>query len=252
MDWQDEGIVLSARPHGEADAIVELLTRVHGRHLGLVRGGRSRRQRPVLQPGNLVAAEWRARLSEHLGHYTVDLVEARAALILDDRRALADLNSLSALAHLLPERDPHESLFEIARIVLEHMAEPDLWPGLLVRWELELLNELGFGLDLSACAATGSRERLEFVSPKSGRAVSVEAAAPYRDKLLPLPAFLRAGAQATPGEDDVSAGFDLTGYFLEKHVWGPRGMGCPEVRQRLLEELRSRARGGGDRKTGTA
>lgn len=240
MDWRDEGIVLSARPHGEADAIVELLTRDHGRHLGLVRGGRSRRLRPVLQAGNLLSAEWRARLAEHLGNYTVDLVEARAALVLDDRTALAGLNTLSALAHLLPERDPHTGLFEAARIVLEHIGEVEVWPGLLIRWEMALLDELGFGLDLASCAATGARDALVYVSPKTGRAVSREAGDPYRARLLALPAFLTGNGMAELGPDDIEAGFRLTGYFLDRHVFGPRGIAMPEARLRLMAQFVSR------------
>ena len=237
MDWTDEGIVLSARPQSEANAVVELLTREHGRHLGLVRGGRSRRQRPVLQPGNRVKASWRARLSEHLGTYAIELLDARAALVLDDRLALAGLSTLCALARLLPERDPHGPLYDAATLVLSHIGDSDIWPGLLVRWELELLNELGFGLDLASCAATGAEQDLTFVSPKSGRAVSAEAGRPYEDRLLPLPRFLVAVGVEAPTMGDVRAGFALTGHFLEGHVFGPRGLVMPEARERLLAAL---------------
>lgn len=244
MHWSDEGIVLSARPHGETSAIVELLTREHGRHLGLVRGGRSRRQRPVLQAGNVVRADWRARLSDHLGSYTVELVEAHAAQALDDMAALAALNTLTGLTRLLPERDPHARLCDAALVVLRHIGDGDVWPGLLVRWEMELLNELGFGLDLSACAATGSTQELVYVSPKTGRAVSRGAGAPYSEKLLALPAFLarRGEPAAEPAPDDVLAGFALTGVFLERHVFEPRGIAPPEARARLIALLRKRLR----------
>lgn len=241
MDWRDEGIVLAVRLHGETSAIVELFTRGHGRHLGLVRGGRSRRIRPTLQPGNAVEAQWRARLADHLGSYTVELQHGYAALALDDRAALAGLNTLTALARLLPERDPHERLYDVSRVVLGHIAEAEIWPGLLVRWELELLNELGFGLDLSVCAATGATGGLAFVSPKTGRAVSAAAGAPYREKLLALPGFLIDGPEPAPDWGDVLAGFALTGYFLDRHVLTPRNVAMPEARGRLIAALRARA-----------
>lgn len=244
MDWHDEGIILSVTPHGETSAIVELFTREHGRHLGLVRGGRSRRQRPVLQPGNAVEAQWRARLSEHLGAYKTELITPFAALAMDDRIALAGLNTLTALARLLPERDPHAGLYEAGMIILRHITEGDIWPGLLVRWELELLNELGFGLDLESCAGTGETDDLIYVSPKSGRAVSRGAGEPYKEKLLMLPAFLRNGRDnedTEPELADILDGFALTGFFLEKHVMTPRGIAMPEARERLFVALRNRA-----------
>lgn len=236
MQWSDEGIVLSVRPHGETSVIAELLTSSHGRHLGLVRGGRSRRLRPVLQPGNLVQANWRARLSEHLGGYTVELADAHAARVLDDRAGLAGLNTLTALARLLPEREPHARLFEASCLVLGALARSEHWPVLLVRWEMGLLVELGFGLDLDACAATGVTGNLIYVSPKSGRAVSRDGGEPYKEKLLPLPAFLLPGngEGETPTASDVANGFRLTGYFLNKHVWGPRELKPPSARERLI------------------
>ncbi|MDH3579967.1 MAG: DNA repair protein RecO [Hyphomicrobiales bacterium] len=243
MDWQDRGIILAVRTHGETSAILELFTRANGRHLGLIRGGRSRTKRPVLQPGNVVQAEWRARLSEHLGTYTVELLNAHAALALDDRTALAGLNTLTALARLLPERDPHEGLFDATLVVLDHISDQDIWPSLLVRWELELLNELGFGLDLETCAATGASEDLLYVSPKTGRAVSRDAGAPYKDRLFSLPSFLVSGPDPAPELADIVSGFALTGFFLEKHVLGPRNMNMPEARSRLVGALETRAEG---------
>ena len=240
MDWIDEGIVIGARQHGEANAVLEVLTREHGRHLGLVRGGRSRRQRPVLQSGNVVKVEWKARLSEHLGNYTVELLDARAARSLDDAMALAGLSTLCALARLLPERDPHAALCEAALIVLEHLEDAELWPSLLVRWEMALLDDLGFGLDLAACAATGRGEELIYVSPKSGRAVSREAGEPYREKLLALPGFLRNGGGEGFESEGVLEGFALTGHFLRLYVFEPRGLAMPESRERLVHSLRSR------------
>lgn len=244
MQWSDEGIVLSSRAHGETSAIVELLTISHGRHLGLVRGGRSKRLRPVLQAGNQVKADWRARLSEHLGSYTVELLEPHAARVLDDRPALAGLNTLTALARLLPEREPHGPLYDTAKMVLQALSNGDHWPALLVRWELGLLEELGFGLDLESCAATGVSSHLIYVSPKSGRAVSRDAGAPYKDKLLALPGFLLTGngTGADPGEDDIAHGFRLTGFFLDKHVWGPRDLKPPPARARLIAMMADQER----------
>ncbi len=239
MEWSDEGIVLFSRAHGETSAIVELLTASHGRHLGLVRGGRSRRLRPLLQTGNLVHAKWRARLSEHLGSYAIELLDARAARVLDDRKALAGLNSLAALALLLPEREPHAGLFKAASLVIQAFGDGEHWPALLARWEMGLLEDLGFGLDFSACAGTGVTTNLDYVSPRSGRAVSREAGEPYKEKLFRLPAFLLPdkGQGSAPTADDVAHGFRLTGYFLNKNVWGPRNLQPPAARERLIALL---------------
>jgi DNA repair protein RecO (recombination protein O) len=238
MEWRDEGVVLSVRRHGETSAIVELLTSQHGRSLGLVRGGRSRRQRPVLQPGNLVAAKWRARLEEHLGNFTVEAMQLDAGSIMQSPFRLAGLATLCGLAQLLPEREPHQRIYNAFRLVLESIEDDAVWPALLARWELGLLDELGFGLDLKSCAATGSNQELVYVSPKSGRAVSREAGEPYRDRLLRLPSFLHAGGSASPA--DILDALKLTGYFLERHVLGPRGIGPPEPRAWILEELAKR------------
>jgi len=241
MDWSDEGIFLGAKPLGEANAVAELFTLGHGRHLGLVRGGRSRRLRPLLQPGNRLRVTWRARLSEHLGGFNVELIEAHAARALDDAAALAAIGSLAGLARLLPERDPHPQLYADALHVIGAFDAPRLWPALLVRWELLLLQELGFGLDLSECAATGGDSDLVYVSPRSGRAVSREAGQPYDAKLLKLPAFLRDD-DAASGESDLLSGFALTGYFLERDVLAPHGLAMPETRERLIGLLARRAK----------
>jgi DNA repair protein RecO (recombination protein O) len=236
MDWSDEGIFLSAKPLGEANMVAELLTRAHGRHLGLVRGGRSRRMRPLLQPGNLLRATWRARLSEHLGGFTVELVEAHAARALDDAPVLSAISSLAGLARLLPERDRHAELYDAALNVLHSFHDAGAWPALLVRWELQLLGELGFGLDLSECAATGIDADLAYVSPRSGRAVSRDAGQPYCSKLLKLPAFLLDDT-APIGVGDIQAGFALTGHFLERDVLEPHGLVMPQARERLTALL---------------
>ena len=236
MDWSDEGIFLTAKPLGEANAVAELFTLAHGRHLGLVRGGRSRRVRPLLQPGNLLRATWRARLSEHLGGFNVELIEAHAGRVLDDATALAALGSLTGLARLLPERDPHPALYAGALRVLRAFDDASVWPTLLVRWELQLLGELGFGLDLSECAATGVDADLVYVSPRSGRAVSRDAGQPYCNRLLKLPAFLLDDG-APAGEGDILAGFALTGHFLERDVLEPHGLAMPQARERLISLL---------------
>ena len=217
--------------------MVELLTRYHGRHSGLVHGGRSRKSRPVLQIGNQVEARWKARLSEHLGQMTVELHRGFAAAAMDDPAALAGLGSMCTLSRLLPERDPHPNLYEITLFVLGFLNDPNVWPALYVRWELALLAELGFGLDLSQCASTGDNVDLIYVSPKSGRAVSRAAGLPYHDRMLALPAYLAPGrptganAIVTPG--DIANGLALTGHFLAARVYSPRGEAVPEARARV-------------------
>src|SRR5882672_15433 len=204
MEWTDTGIVLGTRKHGEANAILELMTPAHGRHLGLVRGGAGSRMKPVLQPGNTVAATWRARLDEHLGHFVVEGIELRAASFLGSAHAVYGVTHLAALCRLLPERDPHAAVFEA-------LAEPLSVATLVARFELRLLAGLGFGLDLSACAATGGVADLVYVSPKSGRAVSRAAGEAWRDRLLALPAFLGEEGPENPSSEDLAAGFALTG-----------------------------------------
>ena len=238
MNWSDEGVILSVRAHGETAAVVEILTRAHGRHLGLVHGGRSRKSRPVLQIGNHVEATWKARLADHLGHITVEPVRAYAAGAMDDPAALAGLTSLCALARLLPERDPHPNLYEVTLFVLAYLDDASVWPALLARWELALLDELGFGLDLTQCAATGGNDDLIYVSPKTGRAVSASAGEPYRDRLLALPSFLLPGRKAGVAPGDIENAFALTGHFLETRVYLPRGETMPEPRARLLGQLK--------------
>lgn len=237
MEWTEEGVVISVRGHGETSAIAELFTREHGRHLGLVRGGRSRRMRPVLQPGNTVLASWRARLSEHLGTYNIEPVRARAGAVMEDGLRLSGLTALVSLPQLVPEREPHGRVHDAFVQVLDEIAGGDHWPALLVRFELGMLEELGFGLDLSRCAATGARDDLIYVSPKSGRAVSAEAGQPYAEKLLTLPGFLAGDAGVEPQREDILAGFELTGFFLERDVWRPRDMEPPAGRARLIARL---------------
>ncbi len=237
MQWTDEGIVLATRRHGETSLILELMTREHGRHLGLVRGGRSRRQQPFLQPGNTLSVTWRARLDEHLGNYAVEPTVERASRLMEGAAGIYGLQLLAALLRLLPERDPHAALFDALSAILDAMDDPMTTGELLVRFELAILDDLGFGLDLSRCAATGETEDLAFVSPKTARAVSAAAGEPYRDKLLVLPAFLvdRSGGAPTPR--DLFDAFVLTGYFLSRHVFEPRGTGMPPARERFVALL---------------
>lgn len=235
MEWRDEGVILSVRRHGETSAIAEVLTAEHGRCLGLVRGGRSRMQRPVLQPGNIVAVTWRARLEEHLGNFSLEPLSLRAGAILEEPFRLAGLTTLAGLAQLLPEREPHRRLYDAFHIVLDAIDVDDVWPALLARWEMGLLDELGFGLDLSSCVASGAVTDLTYVSPRSGRAVSAAAGAPYQDRLFRLPAFLVQGGGACA--QDVADAMKITGYFLNRHVFEPRGVSVPEQRAWILRQL---------------
>jgi DNA repair protein RecO (recombination protein O) len=236
MEWTDIGIVLGARRHGEANAVVELMTREHGRHLGLVRGGSGSRHKPVLQAGNLVSATWRARLDEHLGYYVVEGLDLRAASYLSAAHALYGLQHLAALCRLLPERDPHAQVFDLLDRTIASLAEPVVAAALVARFELRLLAELGFGLDLAQCAATGETSDLAYVSPKSARAVSRAAGAPWRDKLLALPAFLGEGDSDTemPSAAALREGFALTGFFLARHVFEPRAEALPQARAQFI------------------
>lgn len=236
MEWRDEGVILSVRRHGETSAIAEILTSAHGRVMGLVRGGRSKQQRPVLQAGNAVQAVWRARLEEQLGTYTLEPLDLKAGAIMEEPFRLAGLATLTALSQLLPEREPHPRVYEALRIVLDAIDHDAVWPALLVRWELGLLDELGFGLDLSKCAATGSREELVYVSPRSGKAVSAGAGEAFRDRLFSLPAFLREGGAAAPGPDVID-GLRLAAYFLDRHLFEPRGVKFPEQQDWIIRAL---------------
>jgi DNA repair protein RecO (recombination protein O) len=235
LEWRDEGLVIGVKRHGETSAIVELLTKAHGRHLGLVRGGRSSRLQSLLQPGNSLGLVWRARLDEHLGSYAIEPLNLRAGRLIASGLALAGVSYLGALLRLLPERDPHESLHEALEIIADHLDLADVAPTLIARFELQMLAECGFQLDLERCAASGSREDLIYVSPKSGRAISATAGAPWRDRLLALPAFLRIDdAQTSPTAGELADAFRLTGFFLERDLFGPRGLPMPYARRAFL------------------
>jgi DNA repair protein RecO (recombination protein O) len=235
VEWRDEGVVVGVRRHGESSVLLELMTRGHGRHLGLVRGGRSSRMQPVLQQGNSVEAVWRARLDEQLGTFQVEGTTLRTAQLMASPAALYGVSLLGALVRLLPERDPHPAVHEALVVVADALHDPALAAPLLVRFELALLAELGFGLALRECAATGARDDLLYVSPRSGRAVSAGAGEPWKDRLLDLPPFLREGqgrAQPTPAE--IAQGFALTGHFLLRDVFEPRGLPLPDVRTAFI------------------
>ena len=238
MEWRDEGIILSLKRHGETSVIAEVMTRNRGRHLGIVRGGRGKRLAAIVQPGNSVEIVWRARIEEHLGQFALEGLKLRSAELINNGAALYALSVIAAHLRLLPERDPHAAMFETLEILIDHLGEPQVAAALLVRFEVALLAELGFGIDLSACAATGATQELVYVSPKSGRAVSRSAGEPYKDRLLPLPGFLNGRSVLDdPTPEDLSAGFAMSGYFFERHVLEPRQMKLPEARAAFLASV---------------
>ena len=237
MHWQDDGIVLGLRRHGEASAILELMTRAHGRHLGLVRGGAGTKLRPVLQPGNSLRANWNARLDDHLGTYNVDGINLRAGSFITAPHALYAVTHLAALARLLPERDPHEAIYDSLETILDSLTDPALAGTHVVHFEMLMLAELGFGLDLSCCAASGTTDDLIYVSPKSGRAVSRQAGEPWRDRLLPLPTFLVEHRHASPSADELAHAFQLTGFFLARHAFELRAAQFSEARAHFIAAI---------------
>ena len=240
MQWQDTGFVLAARRHGESSLIVELLTRERGRYAGLVRGGQSPKTRAILQPGNEVAAVWRGRLDEHLGTIGCELLRAHAARLLDDPDRLAGLTSAVALVGAaLPEREPHGDVFVSFARLIESLDSGIDWCAQYVKWEQDLLSALGFGLDLSRCAMSGSVADLAYVSPRTGRAVSQTAGLAYHDKLLCLPEFLWRDTPADAAQ--IVLGMTLTGHFLAHHVFAPQGRTLPPARIRLADRMRQAA-----------
>lgn len=242
IEWRDEGAVLSVRQHGETSAIVEVFTQGHGRHAGVVRGGISRKMTPILQPGAQVEVVWKARLDEHIGTFTVEPLRSRAAAVMGDRLALAGLNAVAGLLGVvLPERDPYPDLYRRTMGLLDLLGDGDLWPLAYLRWELALLEDMGFALDLTTCAVTGATEGLVYVSPRSGRAVSASGAGEWADKLLPLPPVMLG--EGTADDAAVHTALLTTGYFIEhKLVQGSGGRPIPAARQRLLDQLaRTRA-----------
>jgi DNA repair protein RecO (recombination protein O) len=237
IGWREDGTLLSVRRHGESSAIVEVFTEGHGRYLGVVRGGASRKLAPLLQPGAQLDAAWSARLDDHIGSFTVEPVKSRAAAILDDRLSLAGLNAMTALlSFTLPEREPHELLYRRSLALFDLLGHDQSWPVVYLRWELALLEEMGFGLDLRSCAVTGARDDLAYVSPKSGRAVSAEGAGAWADRLLPLPPILLGQGNGPVAE--ILEGLRTTGHFLTH--WLAPALGdrpLPAARQRLIDAL---------------
>ena len=242
MNWTDEGIVLSARKHGESAAIVTLLTRENGRHSGLVRGGYGSRVRGIYQTGNLVCADWRARLSEHLGTYSCELLQPNAAMLMSERLPLLALTSAAALVErLLPEREPHPDTFASLLALIEILDADENWLPRYVEWELGLLNQLGYGLDLTECAATGSTDDLVFVSPRTGCAVSAGAGAPYKEKLFDLPTFFMTSDPA-PISEDIDMGLRITGHFLSRCAKDADAGDLPKSRARFVDKVARGAR----------
>ena len=240
MEWRGEGIVLGTRRHGEHAAIVDLFTAAHGRHMGVVRGGASRKMAPLLQPGAQVAATWRARLDQHMGSFTLDPIKGRAGAAMADRLALAGLSAVCALlSFALPERHPYPALYAHSLALLDGLGA-DRWPEAYLGWEQALLEETGFGLDLSSCAVTGVTQGLAYVSPRSGRAVSAAGAGEWAGRLLPLPGVMRG----VPGDDpaEVVLGLQTTGHFLSVHMAQALGnKPLPAARQRLVDLIAARA-----------
>lgn len=242
MDFHEEAFVLSARAHGDTGVVVDLLTETHGRRGAYVAGGASRKMKPFLQVGARVIVDYRARSSDHLGSARLEAVGEGPSALFDDAMALTGLAAAAAVAQgALPEREPHPGAFLAFEAMMGAFAIPDVWPAIFVRFEAGLLEDLGFGLDLSRCAATGSMDDLIYVSPRTGRAVSREAGAPYADKMLKLPPFM-LGAQAGLGEGDVGDGLDLTGHFLEQFVFHPQNRPLPEARIWMIDRLRETGR----------
>lgn len=241
MEWRDQGIVLSVRRHGETSVIIEVFTPAHGRHAGVVRGGASRRMTPVLQPGAQLDLTWRARLEDHIGAFRVEPLRSRAAGLLGDRLALAGLNAVtSLLLFMLPEREAHRRLYDRSEVLLDLMGDGEVWPLAYLQWELALLEEMGFGLDLSACAVMGTAVNdLSYVSPRTGRAVSRAGAGDWADRLLPLPACLMGHGPAP--DQEVAQGLRTTGHFLRAHLAPALGNHpLPEARTRFVEEFQKR------------
>ncbi|WP_271881486.1 DNA repair protein RecO [Phaeobacter italicus] len=237
MEWRDQGILLRMRRHGEGSAIVDMFTAEHGRHAGVIRGGASRKMAPILQPGAQLDLLWRARLEDHLGSYQAELMRSRAGAALSGRLALAGLNAVTGLlAFCLPDREPHPDLYLRSERLLDLLGQDEIWPLAYLQWEMALLEELGFGLDLSCCAVSGALDELIYISPKSGRAVSRASAGEWADRLLPLPAVMRGEGEA--GTAEILQGLSTTGFFLEHRLAPSLGnTPLPEARGRFLDVL---------------
>ncbi len=234
--WQDQGVVLSVRRHGENGAIVTLLTETYGKYAGYVRGAQGNRMRGTLEVGNLVDVNWQARVSDSLGSFSLELRSSPSAVFFQDPIKLAALQSACSLCEAaLPEREAQVGVFNGLQALFDALGS-EIYGAAYIMWEIALLRELGFSLDLSTCAGGGDAGTLAYISPKTGRAVSYQAGEPYKNKLLNLPAFLKPNA-AAGGDDDVLLGLKMTGYFLEHWVFIHHTRGLPEARVRLLERF---------------
>ena len=237
MNFTDTGIVLDARAHGETHALADVFTEHHGRWAGLVYGGQGRKMRPLLQPGNEVTLEWKGRGEDSLGHFALEMSHARAGEAMGERLPLAALSAACATAlATLPEREAHGRAYTAMAVLLANLDEIEVWPALMARWELGLLAELGFGLTLDRCASTGARENLIYVSPRSACAVSEEAGEPYKDKMLPLPAFLRGASSEATLAEAINA-LKTTGHFIETRILHLADKQLPEARLRIMDLL---------------
>jgi DNA repair protein RecO (recombination protein O) len=238
MDWDAPAIVLDARPYGEGDAVAAVMTEEHGLHRGLARGGASRSQAALWQPGNLAQVRWVARLTDQLGSFSAEMIHAGAAAVMDDPLALAMLSALCAVAEgALPEREPHPRVFHgLVHLIARLPRGAEMLPT-LIRWETTLLSDLGYGLDLTACAVTGETSGLAYVSPRTGRAVTVPAAGVWKHRLLPLPTFLTATDTTTTTQTDWRDGLALTGHFLARDVFGTQHRPLPQARQMLYQRV---------------
>ena len=241
MEWQDQGIVLSSRRHGETSAVVSVLTRDNGVHSGLVRGGWGKRSRHMVEPGNRVHARWRGRLAEHLGSYTLEVERSFSATLMTEPMYLSAMTSALALSQgSMAEREAHPQAFDgLSALlgILDSQADLPDWQSAYVKWELGLLGELGYGLDFSECAATGTAENLIYVSPKSGRAVSKVAGEPYKNSMLPLPQFVKVSGGVAASVDDIVSGLRLSGHFLQRHVFNMGGRHLPQARGRFIARI---------------
>jgi DNA repair protein RecO (recombination protein O) len=237
MEFEDDAFVLSARPFGETGAIVELVTRRHGKYAAHVAGAASRRMKPFLQAGARVTARFRARTADQLGSASLEPAGEGPSALFDDALALAGLAAAAAVAAgALPEREPHPGAFLGLEAFIAALADADVWPAVYVRFESGLLADLGFGLDLSKCAVTGAVDDLVYVSPRTGRAVCAAAGEPYRERLFALPPFLLS-SQGGLGAGDVAAGLQITGHFLERFVFAPLNRPLPPARHWLTDRL---------------
>ncbi|AGI66064.1 DNA repair protein RecO [Octadecabacter antarcticus 307] len=238
IEWRDEGALVRVRKHGESSAIIEVFTASRGLTAGIVRGGTSRKIAPTLQPGAQLDVTWKARLEDHLGSFTVEPIRSRTAQVMQDRLALAGLNAVTGLlSFLLPDREAHAPLYARTIQLLDLLGQNDVWPLAYLQWEVALLDEMGFGMDLSACAVSGLNDDLFYVSPRTGRAVSRLAAGEWADRLLPLPHVLLGKGDADLNE--IVLALRTTGHFLNNHLAKSLGdRPIPEARQRLIDAMK--------------